>query len=87
MVDLKAFQQFVEQAETVTPAMEKLGRSMREIAYRTSVMIRPLARLHYSEGDRHVDRVCKEILAGVPGRDPALRLLCASDLAEVIDRG
>lgn len=72
--------------ETMSPAMEQLARAFRKAAYRTHVMSRPLLRLHYSEGDRHIDRVCGEILAGVPGRDPAVRLLCASDLAEVIDR-
>lgn len=86
MVDLRAFQKFMEQAETVTPAMEKVGRTMRQVAYQTSVMLRPLARLHYSKGDRHIDRVCKEILAGEPGRPAHIRLDAAAGLAEVLDR-
>lgn len=38
-----------------------------------------------SAGDRHIDRVCKEILAGVPGRPAEVRLIAASDFAQILD--
>lgn len=66
--------------------MESMGRAMRQVAHQTSVMLRPLARLNYTGGDRHIDRVCKEILAGVPGRPAHIRLEAAAGLAEVLDR-
>lgn len=36
-------------------------------------------------GAAHIDRVCRDITSGVPGRDPATRLLAAADLAGVLD--
>jgi hypothetical protein len=86
MVDLKAFQRMMEQADAATPAMKKLAGAMRQVQYQTGVMLRPLARLHYSAGDHHIDRVCKEILAGKPGRPAHIRLDAAVGLAEVLDQ-
>ncbi len=37
-------------------------------------------------GARHIDRICGEILAGLPGRPAEVRLLVAADLAEILDR-
>jgi hypothetical protein len=65
----------------------KIERAMRMAAFAFNKMCRPLARLGWSAGDHHIDRICQEILHGVPGRDPALRLQCAVLFAEVLDKG
>lgn len=38
-----------------------------------------------SRSDQHIDRIVREILAGVPGRPAHVRLLAAADLAVVLD--
>jgi hypothetical protein len=66
--------------QSMIPAMERMGTALRKL-------VRPLVRLGWSAGDHHIDRICQEILHGVPGRDPALRLQCAVLFAEVLDKG
>lgn len=46
---------------------------------------RATTRRRQTRGDHHIERVIGQILAGDPGRDPAVRLLAASDLAQVMD--
>lgn len=60
-------------------AAERTSRHMRKVTF-------ALQRIIDTDGDRHVERIIKEILDGKPGRDPALRLECAVMLREVIDR-
>ena len=43
------------------------------------------ARKRYTPGDQHIERVVREVLAGVPGRDPEVRLIAAADMAAVLD--
>lgn len=38
-------------------------------------------------GAMHVDRICREITAGIPGRPADVRLTAAADLADVLDGG
>lgn len=38
-----------------------------------------------SPGDRHLDRILREVAAGVPGRAPEIRLTAAADFACVLD--
>lgn len=45
------------------------------------------ARKRYTAGDLHIERVIRDLLAGVPGRDAEVRLIAAADLAQVLDRG
>jgi hypothetical protein len=34
---------------------------------------------------QHIDRIVGEVIAGVPGRPAEVRLLCAADLAELLE--
>lgn len=63
----------------ITRAAERAG-----VAFR--LMRKRLIRAFDTPGDQHIERVIAEIIDRKPGRDPALRLLCASDLAQILDR-
>lgn len=63
------------------PFIERINRCaavLARFAYRPSALDSP--------GDQHIDRVCREIATGVPGRPAALRLQVAADLAQILDR-
>lgn len=64
----------------------ELTLAANRVRYAFGKMSRKVDRLTDTRGDRHIERIIKEIIDGVPGRDPALRLLVASDFAEVLDR-
>lgn len=74
----RGFNTLTEAITGMKYAAERTSRSMRKI-------MRTLERIGDTDGDRHVERIIKEILDGKPGRDPALRLECAYMLKEVID--
>lgn len=72
---------FVAAMSSIRPYIERMNRLaavMARFAYRPSALDSP--------GDQHIDRICREIATGVPGRDPAIRLIAASDLAAILDR-
>lgn len=75
------------------PDMSKMNRQferMAEAARRgTRVFVemrRTVARMHYTKGDKHIERIVREILDGTPGRPAAVRLESAALFAEVLDR-
>lgn len=72
--------------EALTEGMQAMIPAMKRMTTQLRRLMRPLSRLGWSRGDHHMDRICREILAGTPGRDPALRLECAILFAEVLDR-
>jgi hypothetical protein len=73
--------------DAITVAMNKVAEQMRRTTYKMNKGMRPLYRLQWTRGDRHVERVVQEILAGKPGRPAHIRLIAAQGLAEVLDRG
>lgn len=66
--------------------MNKVAENMRRTTYKINKGMRPLARMYWTRGDRHIERIVQEILAGVPGRPAAVRLEAAALFAEVLDR-
>lgn len=66
--------------------MNKVAENMRRTTYKINRGMRPLARMYWSKGDRHIERVVQEILAGKPGRPAHIRLEAAALFAEVLDR-
>jgi len=72
---------FTAALSSIRPYIERINQCaalFARFAYRPSALDSP--------GDQHIDRVCRQIATGVPGRDPALRLQVAADLAEILDR-
>lgn len=66
-------------------AMRKAARAMSDFARATN-LAGVFWRARLTPGERHIDRICKEILAGKPGRPAEIRLLAAADFAAVLDR-
>lgn len=70
--------EFVAQMKKATEAIAKLGQNLASVRRRTW-------RMTLTPGEQHIDKVCQEIRAGVPGRDPVVRLIAAADFAAVLD--
>lgn len=66
--------------------MKTLSSSARSAAFAIRLVSRPLVRILDTPGDRHIERVIREILDGQPGRPAEIRLQCAVDMAQIIDR-
>lgn len=75
----------VADASKFVAAMKRATDTTRTMHSHFRLVARAEFRIGLSPGERHIDRVCQEILAGKPGRDPAVRLIAAADFARVLD--
>jgi hypothetical protein len=66
--------------------MNKVADAMQRANHQMNKSLRPIARMYWTQGDRHIERVVQEILAGKPGRPAHIRLEAAALLGEVLDR-
>lgn len=73
-----AYKRAAAAGEKLAADLNRAAAVLARFTYRPSALDSP--------GDQHIDRVCRQIATGVPGRDPALRLQVAADLAEILDR-
>lgn len=66
--------------------LERMAEAARSATRVLVQMRRTVARMHYTQGDKHIERIVCEILDGKPGRPAAVRLESAALFAEVLDR-
>jgi hypothetical protein len=76
-----------EPMKDLTRTIGEVNLAASRVRYAFKNMDRTMKRSWQSPGADHIERIMREIVTGVPGRDPALRLLVACDFAEVLDRG
>lgn len=80
--------QFAVAFESLAASTKRLSWQVRQVSHQTNRMLRPIHRIGWTPGDRHVDAVCQSILRGETGyttSDPAVRLNAAQGFAEVLD--
>lgn len=75
----------VADAEKFIAATRRATAAVRELHAGFRALARASYRAHMTPGERHFDQVCREILAGKPGRDPVVRLTAAADFAALLD--
>lgn len=82
-LDWSAFKESMRRAIRATSSFEE---SLHRIRRAALLAARIVTRINDTPGDQHIDRICRQIATGVPGRPAHIRLTAASDLAAILDR-